>query len=262
MAITAPHVRCGRHAKSPDRTRLDLRPHVRRGPERGAVRDVGDRRLERAGLDGYVLVIDDASPDGTGELADELARSEPRLSVLHRVEKSGLGPAYRAGFQHALEAGAAVIVEMDCDFSHDPRALPALVAALDDADVAIGSRYVDGGSVSRWGLARRLISRGGCWYARTVLGLPVRDLTGGFKCFRRPVVERIVDGEATAEGYGFQIETTFHAVEAGFEVVEVPIRFRDRDAGTSKMSWRIAAEAALLVLRLRVGRVRAAGGAS
>ncbi|HSC92049.1 MAG TPA: polyprenol monophosphomannose synthase [Gaiellaceae bacterium] len=211
--------------------------------------------LERAGLDGHVLVIDDDSPDGTGAIAEELARREPRVSVLHRREKQGLGPAYRDGFRRALDAGAAAVVEMDCDFSHDPAAVPALVSATADADLAIGSRYVEGGGISRWGLARRAISRAGCWYARTVLGLPVRDLTGGFKCFRRPVVEQVAAGGTRAAGYGFQIETTFRAHERGFEVVEVPIRFTDRGAGKSKMSWRIAVEAALLVLRLRLGRL-------
>jgi dolichol-phosphate mannosyltransferase len=213
--------------------------------------------LARAGLDGRVLVIDDDSPDGTGELAEEVARRDARVSVLHRTGKQGIGPAYRAGFRHALDAGAETVVEMDCDFSHDPAALPALVSATAGADLAIGSRYVDGGAISRWGLARRAISRAGCWYARTVLGLRVRDLTGGFKCFRRPVLERIAAGEGAAAGYGFQIETTYRAVEAGFDVVEVPIEFTDRSAGESKMSWRIALEAAVLVLRLRLARRRA-----
>ena len=214
--------------------------------------------LTRAGLDGHVLVIDDASPDGTGDLAAELAQREPRVSVLHRSGKQGLGAAYRAGFRHALDAGAETVVEMDCDFSHDPAMLPALVAATADADVAIGSRYVAGGAISRWGVARRAISRAGCWYARTLLGVDVRDLTGGFKCFRRGVLEGFTTVGGAA-GYGFQIETTYRALEDGFEVVEVPIHFTDRSAGTSKMSWRIALEAALLVLRLRRDRLRVAG---
>jgi dolichol-phosphate mannosyltransferase len=219
------------------------------------------RELDAAGIDGRVLVIDDGSPDGTGAIATTLARSEPRLSVLNRREKQGLGAAYRAGFEHALGAGAGAVVEMDCDFSHDPAAVPTLIEATRHADVAIGSRYVEGGAVARWGLARRLISRAGCWYARTVLGLDVRDLTGGFKCFRRRAVERIAAEETRTAGYGFQIETTYRAIEQGLEVVEVPIRFTDRETGRSKMNWRIAVEAATLVVRLRLGRALRAAGA-
>ena len=216
--------------------------------------------LDASGLDGHVLVVDDGSPDGTGAVARCLADRDPRVRVLQRREKDGLGPAYQAGFREALAAGAEVVVEMDCDFSHDPAAVPELVSALDGADFAIGSRYVEGGGVERWTLGRRLVSRAGCWYARTVLGLQIRDLTGGFKSFRRRVVERLVESDLRASGYGFQIEGTYRALEQGFRVVEVPIHFGDRASGDSKMSWRIALEAGLLVLRLRLGRL--AGGAA
>ncbi|MGD9696579.1 MAG: polyprenol monophosphomannose synthase [Thermoleophilia bacterium] len=207
--------------------------------------------LDAAGVEGRVLVVDDGSPDGTADLADGVARRDPRLSVLRRAAKEGIGPAYRAGFRVALDAGASRVVEMDCDFSHDPADVPRLVAATADADLAIGSRYVPGGGVARWGPLRRAISRGGCWYARRVLGVPVRDLTGGFKCFRREVLEAIPLDRVAAAGYGFQVEMTYRALLAGFRVTEVPITFRERERGTSKMSRRIVWEAALLVPRLR-----------
>ncbi len=208
--------------------------------------------LRGAGLDGHVLVIDDGSPDGTGRIADALAANEPRLHVLHRTVKEGIGPAYLAGFRHALERGARLVLEMDCDFSHDPAAIPALVAAAEDGcDLALGSRYAVGGRVARWGLSRRVTSRGGCWYARTILGVAVRDLTGGFKCFRREVLEALPLDAIATDGYGFQIEMTYRTLLAGFRVREVPITFIDRTLGSSKMSAGIALEAALAVPRLR-----------
>ncbi|MFL5873304.1 MAG: polyprenol monophosphomannose synthase [Solirubrobacterales bacterium] len=201
-----------------------------------------------------VLVVDDNSPDGTGDLADRLAAGEPRIEVLHRAQKEGLGPAYIAGFRHALAAGAGRILEMDSDFSHDPADLPRLLAATEEADIAIGSRYVSGGGVENWSKLRQAISRGGGTYARIVLGLPIRDLTGGFKCFRREVLEAI-DLEAIASrGYAFQVEMTYRAVGLGFSVTEVPIVFRERRAGASKMSRSIVAEAAWQVPRMRWGK--------
>ena len=207
--------------------------------------------LDGAGLEGRVLVVNDGSPDGTADLAEAVGRDEPRVAVLRRPLKQGIGPAYRAGFRRALDDGAALVVEMDCDFSHDPALLPALVAATGDADLVLGSRYVPGGGVARWGPLRRAISRGGCWYAQRILGVDVRDLTGGFKCFRREVLEAIPLDEVTAAGYGFQIEMTYRALLAGFRVAEVPITFTERERGSSKMSRRIVWEAAALVPRLR-----------
>jgi dolichol-phosphate mannosyltransferase len=209
--------------------------------------------LACAAPDGHrVLIVDDGSPDETGELADALAGEHDWVEVLHRAEKNGIGPAYLAGFRHALDRGAGYLMEMDSDFSHDPADLARLLQAVyDGADLALGSRYVPGGGVSDWGLVRRFISEGGSTYARIVLGLKVRDLTGGFKCFRREVLEAIHFDSVRSRGYAFQVELTYRAVQAGFEVVEVPIVFRDRQHGTSKMSWRIAAEAMWLVPRLR-----------
>jgi dolichol-phosphate mannosyltransferase len=204
-----------------------------------------------SGIDGHVLIVDDGSPDGTAELAEAVGARDPRVRVLRRARKQGIGPAYRAGFVVALEAGADLIIEMDCDFSHEPQALPQLIAAAENADLVLGSRYVPGGAVTRWGAIRRAISRGGCWYARTVLRVPIRDLTGGFKCFRRAVIEAIPLDQVTAAGYGFQVEMTYRAILLGFRVVEVPITFREREHGTSKMSRRIVLEAATLVPRLR-----------
>jgi dolichol-phosphate mannosyltransferase len=201
-----------------------------------------------------ILVVDDGSPDGTGAIADRLASEHPEVEVLHRTAREGLGPAYLAGFARALEAGAAYVMEMDADFSHDPADLTRLLAAAAEADLVLGSRYVAGGGVTDWGRVRRLVSRGGSWYARRVLGLHVRDLTGGFKCFRREVLEAIDLPTVRSRGYAFQVELTHRAVRAGFRVVELPIVFRDRRAGRSKMSWRIAGEAALLVPQLRFGR--------
>jgi dolichol-phosphate mannosyltransferase len=203
-------------------------------------------------LDARVLVIDDSSPDGTGELADRLAGRFPFLSVLHRSKKEGLGPAYRAGFVWALATDASRIVEMDCDFSHDPADLPRLIAATDNADLALGSRYVPGGGTRNWGAGRRAVSRFGSFYARTLLGVPIRDLTGGFKCFRRVVLETIGLERISTKGYAFQVETTYRALTAGFRVVEVPIVFSERAAGGSKMSRAIAFEAMTKVPELRL----------
>ncbi|WP_249020638.1 polyprenol monophosphomannose synthase [Conexibacter sp. S30A1] len=203
-----------------------------------------------------ILIVDDNSPDGTGRLADELALELPVLEVLHRSDKGGLGRAYIAGFQHALAGGAELVVEMDADFSHDPRYLQELIAAADDADLVLGSRYVPGGAVRNWSLMRKLISRGGSTYARLVLGIKVRDLTGGFKCIRRNVLEAIDLDTLRADGYVFQIEVTYRAISAGFKVTEVPILFVDRTTGSSKMSGMIAIEAMLLVPRLRRQRTR------
>jgi dolichol-phosphate mannosyltransferase len=201
--------------------------------------------------DGRVLVIDDASPDGTGELADRLAAELGYVDVLHRPAKEGLGPAYIAGFRRALADGAELILEMDCDFSHNPADVRRLLDASANADVVLGSRYVDGGQVENWGALRRFVSSGGSFYARTVLGLPIRDLTGGFKCYRRRVLETIELDSISAQGYTFQIETTYRAIRAGFRVVEIPITFVDREAGASKMSKAIVAEAMWKVPALR-----------
>jgi dolichol-phosphate mannosyltransferase len=212
------------------------------------VRALGDHGVR-------VLVIDDASPDGTGRLADELAAELPHVSVLHRERKEGLGPAYLAGFDRALAEGAELILEMDCDFSHDPADVPRLIAATEHADLALGSRYVEGGQTRNWGLVRRAISRGGSLYAQQLLGVGVRDLTGGFKCYRREVLERIDLAAITSKGYAFQIETTYRALRAGFRVHEVPITFVDRAEGGSKMSRRIVLEAIWKVPALRFARL-------
>jgi dolichol-phosphate mannosyltransferase len=199
-----------------------------------------------------VLVIDDNSPDGTGEIADRLASELADVDVLHRPVKEGLGPAYLAGFRHALANGAELILEMDCDFSHDPADVPRLIAAADDADLVIGSRYVEGGSVGNWGTLRRFVSAGGSWYARRILGVPIRDLTAGFKCYRRAVLETIDLSAIDSRGYAFQIETTYRAIRAGFQVVEIPITFADREVGGSKMSKSIVVEAIWKVPALRL----------
>jgi dolichol-phosphate mannosyltransferase len=207
---------------------------------------------------GYrLLVVDDSSPDGTGEVADRLAVSEPRMSVLHRPHKEGLGPAYAAGFDRALGEGAEIVVEMDADFSHDPTDLPRLVRAIDEgADLAIGSRYVPGGSTPDWPLARRLISRGGNVYARLMLGLKVRDATAGFRAFRADALRTLPYQTARASGYAFQVEMAYRASLAGLNVVEVPISFRDRTRGTSKMGMGIVIEAMRLVTIWGLGRMR------
>jgi dolichol-phosphate mannosyltransferase len=201
-----------------------------------------------------VLIVDDSSPDGTGEIADRLAEADDSVAVLHRERKEGLGPAYLAGFRVALDERADRIIEMDADFSHDPAYLPGLIAATENADLAIGSRYVPGGGITDWGPMRRFISRGGSAYARLALGLPVRDLTGGFKCFRPQVLETINLDTIEARGYAFQVETTYRAIRAGFRVVELPITFRDRADGTSKMTKSIVAEAMWRVPAMRLRR--------
>jgi dolichol-phosphate mannosyltransferase len=208
-------------------------------------------RLELEGLE--VLVIDDSSPDGTGEIADRLADELPWVHVLHRERKEGLGPAYLAGFARALELGADFVFEMDCDFSHDPADVPRLAAAAEQADLVLGSRYVSGGGTRNWGLVRRFVSRGGSLYAQVLLQLGIRDLTGGFKCYRRAVLETIDLSAIDSRGYAFQIETTYRAIRAGFRVVEIPITFADREVGGSKMSKSIVLEAIwkVPVLRLR-----------
>jgi len=208
--------------------------------------------FDENGIDGRILVIDDASPDGTAEIVDERARDEPRVSVLRRAQKEGLGLAYRDGFRRVLDDGAEVVVQMDCDFSHDPAMIPSLLAALDDADFSLGSRYVRGGGVVGWPLVRQAISKGGCLYARLVLGISVHDLTGGFKAFRSGVLEYLLGRSIDARGYGFQIQMTYEAILAGYRVREVPIIFRDRVRGTSKMHFGVVSEAALMVPRLRL----------
>jgi dolichol-phosphate mannosyltransferase len=198
-----------------------------------------------------VLVIDDDSPDGTGRLADAIAAREGRVQVLHRAVKEGLGKAYLAGFAWALGRGYDLVLEMDADFSHDPKYLPALLERAKGADLVLGSRNVPGGGTVNWGFGRKLISRGGSFYARTILGIPIRDLTGGFKCFRRRVLESIDLGTVECSGYAFQIELTYRAVRKGFRVVEIPIVFVDRRVGHSKMSRRIVLEALRKVWSIR-----------
>jgi dolichol-phosphate mannosyltransferase len=218
------------------------------GPMVRALDDV----VRRHELDARVLVIDDSSPDGTGELADRLTGEFRFLSVLHRPKKDGLGPAYLAGFVWALATDADRIVEMDCDFSHDPEDLPRLLAATENADLALGSRYVDGGGTRNWSLVRRSVSRFGSLYARILLGVGVHDLTGGFKCFRRSVLEAIGLERISTKGYAFQIETTYRALRVGSRVVEVPIVFSERETGKSKMSRGIVLEAVAKVPALRL----------
>ncbi len=213
-------------------------------------------QLEICAPEGFrVLIVDDSSPDGTGELADRLAAEHDSVAVLHRSTREGLGPAYLAGFRHALDAGAGYVFQMDADFSHDPADLGRLLAAVTGgADVALGSRYIRGGGVEHWGLLRRVVSRAGCAYARRVLSLNVRDLTGGFKCFRREVLEAIDLDSVRSHGYCFQVELTQRALQRGFTVREVPIVFRDRRHGRSKMSPWIAMEAFVVLPQLRWGR--------
>jgi dolichol-phosphate mannosyltransferase len=212
--------------------------------------------LQKLPASAHVLIVDDNSPDGTGEIAEGLCERHEGVSVLHRPHKEGLGPAYIAGFQRALAGGAALVLEMDSDFSHDPAYLPRLLEAAERADLVIGSRYVAGGGVSDWGVLRRVISRGGSSYARFVLGVGVRDLTGGFKCFRREVLEAIDLESIQSHGYAFQVEMTYRVIQQGFRVIEVPIVFRERRAGSSKMDRSIVAEAAWRVPLLRFGGQR------
>lgn len=226
--------------------------------EAANLRPISSAILER--LPGAtLLVVDDASPDGTGRLADELAAAEPRIRVRHRAAKEGLGPAYLDGFAVALAGGADQVIQMDADWSHDPGYLPGLVAALDEADLAIGSRYVPGGGVRDWGLLRRLISRGGSLFARAVLRLHQHDLTGGFRAWRAEALASIPRDGIHSGGYVFQIETIYLAARLGVRIVEVPIIFRDRRVGVSKMSRRIIAEAFVVVLRLRWDELRGQG---
>lgn len=217
------------------------------------------RELDSSGLSPTILIVDDNSPDGTGGIADRLAAELEPVQALHRARKEGLGRAYLAGFDAALAGRADLVMEMDCDFSHDPADLPRLLAAADEADLVLGSRYVPGGGIISWGVVRRAVSRGGSAYARIVLGVPVRDLTGGFKCFHRRVLETIDPDLVHANGYGFQIELTYRTVRAGFTVSEVPIVFGERRVGRSKMTPLIALEAVWKVpaLRFRVNRERA-----
>jgi dolichol-phosphate mannosyltransferase len=206
-----------------------------------------------------VLVIDDNSPDGTGAVADTLAAELPWVEVLHRQKKAGLGTAYISGFRHALAEGAELVLEIDCDFSHDPKEVPRLIATCAaGADLALGSRWVEGGGTVNWGRGRQFVSRAGSFYARTILAVGVRDLTGGFKCFRRVVLETIDLDAIAAKGYGFQIETTYRALRAGFTVVEIPITFVDRRVGESKMDGSIVVEAMLQVPVLRYRALRGA----
>ena len=213
------------------------------------------RALEPLGVS--VLVIDDNSPDGTGEIADRLAGELGFVSILHRERKEGLGPAYIAGFRRALADGAELILELDCDFSHDPADIPRLIAACESgADLALGSRYVPGGGTENWGLGRRIVSWGGSFYARLLLGVGIHDLTGGFKCYRRHVLETIDLDAIGAKGYAFQIEITYRALRKGFRVVEVPIRYAERTAGRSKMSRSIVLEGIVNVPLLRLAALR------
>jgi dolichol-phosphate mannosyltransferase len=209
-------------------------------------------QLAHGGATPTLLVVDDASPDGTGQIADRLAAELPEVRVLHRASKDGLGRAYLAGFGAALEGGADLVLQMDCDFSHDPADVPRLMAAAGSADLVLGSRYVPGGGVENWALRRRIQSRGGCAYARLILGIPVRDLTGGFKCWRRAALEALDFDGVDAHGYGFQIEMTYRAIRAGLSVTEVPIVFRERREGQSKMTARITLEAVWKVPALRL----------
>ena len=210
------------------------------------------RRIEELGMGLHVLVVDDNSPDGTGELADELAAARPWLQVTHRPAKRGLGTAYIEGFRRALGQDYEVIGEMDADLSHNPAHLPAMFQALETADLVLGSRYVPGGGVRNWGLMRQLISRGGCLYARLLLGVHVRDLTSGFKLFRRRLLEKLDLDTVRSNGYAFQIELTYRAIRGGFQVVEVPIIFDDRRVGKSKLSRQVVLEAVLMVPRMRL----------
>ena len=228
------------------------RPDLQRGREPRALRAPGAPTARGGGGRAPGADRHDSSPDGTGEIADRLAAELDSVEVLHREEKDGLGRAYAAGFERALAAGAELVMQMDVDFSHDPDHIPALIAAARDADLVIGSRYVAGGGVTDWGLTRRALSRGGSWYARTVLGVDVKDLTGGFKCFRRELLERLTLSGFQTAGFGFQVEVTYRALRTGASVREVPILFRDRQIGDSKMSSRIVVEALWKVLRLRL----------
>jgi dolichol-phosphate mannosyltransferase len=210
------------------------------------------RELERAVPgSGHLVIVDDSSPDGTGDIAQRLSGELPQVEVLHRPGKEGLGKAYLAGFRYAHARGADLVIVMDADFSHDPTHLPALIEAAETSDLVLGSRYVSGGQIVDWPPLRRLLSRGGSFYARTILGVDIRDLTTGYRCIRREVLETIEPSTLRSQGYVFNIELTYRALRAGFKVAEIPITFRDRHAGHSKISLDIAFEALLLVPRLR-----------
>jgi dolichol-phosphate mannosyltransferase len=225
------------------------RDNLRHSLER--IREVADG----TDIELHTLIVDDNSPDGTGELADQLATEYPDVEVLHRPGKQGLGKAYIAGFRHAMAGGADLLFEMDADLSHEASYLPHFIRLIEQGhDLVLGSRYVKGGGVENWGLARRVISRGGCLYAQTILGLPYHDLTGGYKCFRREVLETLDLEAIGASGYGFQIEMTYRAHQAGFSIAELPIIFVDRKVGESKMSKHIVLEAMLMVWRLRLSK--------
>jgi dolichol-phosphate mannosyltransferase len=214
------------------------------------------RVTERFDIAAEILVVDDGSPDGTGLIADEIAASDSRAKVMHRTAKEGIGPAYLAGFQEALDSGATIVIQMDCDFSHDPEEIPRLIAETANADLVIGSRYVPGGGVENWSRARQILSRGGCFYARKMLGVQILDLTGGYKCWRAAALRTVLDAAWCASGYAFQINSTYAAIQRGLVVRETPILFREREAGSSKMSTRIVLEAALAVPRIRVREAR------
>lgn len=212
------------------------------------------RAILEATPDVDILVVDDNSPDGTGRLADEIAGREPRVSVLHRPGKQGLGKAYLAGFEVARQAGYELVIEMDADFSHDPKYLPEMIARMERADLVVGSRNIEGGGAINWGVGRQVLSKGGSLYARTILGVPVHDLTTGFKCFRREVLDALELETVTSTGYSFQIELTYRTIRAGFRVEEMPIVFVDRRVGRSKMSRAIFAEALWRVWAMRFAR--------
>ena len=236
--------------------KLPIRVVVPTYNEADNIGPLADQVLAAAPEGTGILVVDDGSPDGTGEAADRLAAADPRVRVLHRASKEGIGPAYVAGFRRALELGAERVVQMDADFSHDPADVPRLIAASASADLVLGSRYVAGGGTGDWGIGRQAISRWGSTYARLWLGIGVHDLTGGFKCFRREVLDAIRLETVSARGYAFQVETTYRTCLAGLRVSEIPIVFKDRRVGESKMSRAIVAEAALgvPVMRLRGAR--------
>ena len=204
------------------------------------------------GLDLEILVVDDNSPDGTGDFVDGMSQRDPRVHALHRPKKMGLGSAYIDGFKFALESDYEFIFEMDADFSHDPKTLPRFLEAIQECDLVLGSRYINGITVINWPMGRLLLSYGGNWYARTITRMPIRDTTGGFKCFRRQVLEQMDLDRVSSEGYSFQIEMTYRAWKQGFCIREIPIIFRDRQVGKSKMSWKINREAVWTVWKLKV----------
>jgi dolichol-phosphate mannosyltransferase len=212
--------------------------------------------IHRAAEHAHILVVDDNSPDGTGDIAEQRARNDDRVFVLRRPGKLGLGTAYLDGFRYGLDRDYQIFQQMDCDFSHDPNDLPRFFAALQDADLVLGSRYVEGGGTRNWPVRRKILSRGGSLYARTILGIPVRDLTGGFKCFRREVLETIELDNVRSEGYSFQIEMTWRTIQKGFHIKEIPILFVDREHGQSKMNPTIFREAVLMCWKLRLGLVK------